>query len=81
MAVHIRLKRIGKNPKGRLYFRVVAIHETRSRDGRFLEELGCYDSLTGNFKIKRERIEHWIKCGAQPSDTVKSLLKKDAKKK
>jgi small subunit ribosomal protein S16 len=76
MAVHIRLKRIGKNQKGRLYFRVAAFDERKGRDGRVLEELGNYDSFTGNAKLNKERCEYWIKNGAQPSDTVRSLLKK-----
>jgi len=76
MAVHIRLRRIGKNPKKRPHFRISVFEETRSRDGRFIEELGFYNPVTGNVSLKKERYEHWIKNGAQPSQTVKGLAKK-----
>ncbi|MFA5287405.1 MAG: 30S ribosomal protein S16 [Candidatus Omnitrophota bacterium] len=79
MAVHIRLRRIGKNPKGKPHFRISVFDERKGRDGRILEELGFYCPLTGESKIKREKIEAWIKNGAQPSLTVKSLLKKEKK--
>ena len=80
MAVHIRLRRLGKNPKGKLFFRVAAFDERTSRDGRILEELGNYNPFTGAAKLKKERIEAWVKNGAQLSPTVKSLLKKESKK-
>lgn len=76
MAVHIRLRRIGKNPKGKPHFRVTVFDERRGRDSRFIEELGFYNPINGLVKIKKERIEHWIKNGAQLSLTVKSLIKK-----
>jgi small subunit ribosomal protein S16 len=79
MAVHIRLRRIGKNPKGRLHFRVSVFDERKGRDSRSIEELGFYNPFTGEAKIKKERIEFWLKNGAQVSPTVKSLLKKGAK--
>ena len=79
MAVHIRLRRIGKNPKGRPHFRVAAYDERTGRDGRVLEELGFYEPTTGAAKLKSERIQYWIKNGAQGSATVKSLIKKEAK--
>jgi len=79
MAVHIRLRRIGKNPKGRPHFRVAAYDERTGRDGRILEELGFYVPTTGQAKLKSERIQYWIKNGAQASATVKSLMKKETK--
>jgi small subunit ribosomal protein S16 len=80
MAVHIRLRRLGKNPKGKLFYRVAAFDERKRRDGRILEELGSYNPYTGAATIKKERIEAWVKNGAQLSPTVKSLLKKESKK-
>ena len=80
MAVHIRLRRIGKNPKGKPHFRITVFDERTGRDGRILEELGFYDPLTGKSVLKKEKIEAWIKNGAQLSATVKSLLKKFIKK-
>ncbi len=82
MAVHIRLRRIGKNPKGKPHFRITVFDERRGRDSKFIEELGFYNPITGETKIKKERVDLWIKNGAQLSTTVKSLvnkLKKEAK--
>ena len=76
MAVKIRLRRIGKNPKKRPYFRVSVFEETRNRDGRFIEEIGTYNPITGSVSIKKERFDYWVKNGAIASDTVKSLIKK-----
>jgi len=76
MAVHIRLKRIGKNPKGRIYFRLGVFEESQGRDSRPIEELGSYNPQTGAAKIKKERLEHWMKNGAQVSPTIKSLMEK-----
>lgn len=76
MAVHVRLRRIGKNPKGRPHFRVTVFDERRGRDSRFIEELGFYRPTSGEIKLKKERLESWIKKGAVLSLTVKSLLKK-----
>jgi len=73
MAVRIRLRRIGKNPKKKPHFRVTVFDERRSRDGRIIEELGFYNPVTGVAKIKKERLEFWVKRGAQPSPTIKSL--------
>jgi small subunit ribosomal protein S16 len=76
MAVKIRLKRIGakKNP----YYRVVVADSRYPRDGRFIEEIGTYNPLTdpSEIKIDSEKAAKWIKNGAQPTETVKSLLKK-----
>lgn len=79
MAVHIRLRRIGKNPKKSPHFRLSVFSQERGRDSTFIEEIGYYMPTTGVAKIKKERYEYWLKKGAVPSDTVKSLLKKAAK--
>jgi small subunit ribosomal protein S16 len=76
MAVHIRLRRIGKNPKKRPYFRVTVFDERTNRDGRFIEQIGFYNPATGATSIKKERYDYWLKNGAVPSLTVKNLLKK-----
>ncbi len=76
MAVKIRLKRMGakKNP----FYRVVVADSRYPRDGRFIEEIGTYNPLTdpAEVKIDNEKALNWLKNGAQPTDTVKSLLKK-----
>jgi small subunit ribosomal protein S16 len=76
MAVRIRLKRIGK--KKRPYYRVVVADARFPRDGRFIEEIGIYDPLRTPvvFDVNMERVKYWLGNGAQPTDTVKSLLKK-----
>jgi len=76
MAVHIRLRRIGKNPKRRPYFRITVFDERRGRDSRFIEELGSYSPTTGAVKINKEKLAAWVKNGAQLSTTVKSFIKK-----
>jgi len=76
MAVHVRLRRIGKNPKGKIHFRVSVFDERRGRDSRFIEELGFYNPGSSAVKINRERLAYWVKNGAQVSDTIKSLVKK-----
>lgn len=76
MAVKIRLRRMGarNNP----FYRVVVADSRSPRDGRFIEELGYYDpkSDPAVIKIDKEKAEEWIKKGAQPTDTIKRLLKK-----
>jgi len=76
MPVVVRLRRIGKNPKRRPHFRITVFDQRRGRDSRFIEEIGFYNPLTEAIKIKRERLDSWIKKGAQLSTTVKNLLKK-----
>jgi len=76
MSVHIRLRRIGKNPKKHPHFRIAVYEKTRNRDGRAIEELGYYSVLTGTVKLNKERLDHWVKNGAQVSETIKSLIKK-----
>jgi small subunit ribosomal protein S16 len=79
MAVKLRLKRLGR--RHRPFFRLAAIEARNPRDGRVLEELGFYDP--GNrveaqqVKLDAERIKYWLGVGAIPSDTVRSLLKKN----
>ena len=77
MAVVLRLKRIGTNKKP--FFRIVATDKRSPRDGRFIEELGYYDPKKNPavIKVKKERALYWLKVGAKPSLTVKSLFKKE----
>ena len=74
--VKIRLKRMGskKNP----FYRVVVADSRYPRDGRFIEEIGTYNPLTdpATINIDAEKAKKWIGNGAQPTDTVKALLKK-----
>ena len=70
----LRLKRFGNHK--RPYYRVVASDSKRARDGKFLEILGTYDPINGNVNIDASKVGHWMKNGAQPTDTVKSLFKK-----
>jgi small subunit ribosomal protein S16 len=74
----IRLRRTGSTK--RPYYRVVVADSRAWRDGRFVEVLGHYDPRKSPavVKIDAERAKHWIAKGARASDTVKSLLKKDA---
>src|ERR1700737_3159085 len=76
MAVAIRLRREGA--LNRPYFKVVVTDKRSPRDGKIIEKVGTYDpKKTGqNSTLKLDRIEHWISKGAQPSDTVRSLIKK-----
>ena len=76
MAVKIRLKRIGK--KKNPYYRVVVADSRYPRDGRFIEEIGTYNPMAepSEVHIDAEKAGKWLKNGAQPTDTVRSLLKK-----
>ena len=76
MAVAIRLRREGA--LNRPYFKVVVADSRSPRDGKFIEIVGTYDPKKAgqNSTLKLDRIEHWISKGAQPSDTVRSLIKK-----
>jgi small subunit ribosomal protein S16 len=71
----IRLARIGK--KKRPFYRVVVTEKTRPRNGRFVEIVGTYDPLKNPaaVEVDRERVQYWLSKGAQPSDTVRSLLR------
>ncbi len=74
--VKIRLRRMGA--KKAPYYRVIVADSRSPRDGRFIEELGTYDPMAEGqtLKIDVERAKYWIANGAQPTDTVKALLKK-----
>ena len=75
--VVLRLKRVGRTH--RPFFRVNAIDKRAPRDGRVIEELGWYDPIAAEDKqlnLKIDRIDYWLSVGAQPSDTVKSLLRR-----
>ena len=73
MAVKMRLKRIGakKQPS----YRVVIADSRSPRDGRFIEQIGFYNPLTNpvDIRIDAEKAQKWLACGAQPTETVKSL--------
>ena len=74
--VKIRLRRMGA--KKAPYYRIVVADSRSPRDGRFIEEIGMYDPMADGEKIKvdMERAKNWIANGAQPTDTVRGLLKK-----
>lgn len=74
MAVHIRLRRMGKTK--RPFYRIVAADSRRARDGRFLEILGTYNPIVtpAEVAVKEDRLTKWLDDGAVPSDTVSSLL-------
>ena len=76
MAVKIRLRRMGA--KKAPFYRVVVADGRYPRDGRFFEEIGSYNPLTdpAEIKIDNEAAKKWIANGAQPTDTVRALLKK-----
>ena len=77
MAVKIRLRRLGA--KRAPFYRVVVADSRYPRDGRFIEEIGYYDPTKdpADVKIDADRAKKWIANGAQPTDTVKALLKKN----
>ena len=74
--VKIRLRRLGA--KKAPFYRIVVADSRFPRDGRFIEEIGTYNPLSdpAEIKIYSERAQQWIKNGAQPTDTVRALLKK-----
>jgi small subunit ribosomal protein S16 len=77
--VKIRLKRMGR--RNRAFFRICAFDAREERDGRSIEQLGTYDPMekdeSKKVVLKRERIEYWLSVGAQPTETVASILKKN----
>lgn len=77
MAVKLRMRRMGSHK--RPFYRIVAADSRFQRDGRFLEILGYYDPKKEPFKfeVKREKVLDWLRKGAQMSQTVESLLRKD----
>jgi small subunit ribosomal protein S16 len=76
MAVRIRMKRIGA--KNTPVFRIVVADSRSPRDGKFIEEIGTYQPLQkgNNFTLKLDRAKYWVDKGAQPSETVASMIKK-----
>ena len=76
MAVKIRLRRMGA--KKAPFYRVIVADERSPRDGKFIDEIGYYNPLRdpAEIKIDAEKAEKWLNDGAQPTETVKSLLKK-----
>jgi small subunit ribosomal protein S16 len=74
--VSIRLARIGKKKKP--FYRVVVIEKRNARNGRFVEIVGTYDPLKepAEIKLEAERIKFWLGHGAQPSNTVRSFLRR-----
>ncbi len=76
MSVKIRLTRAGAKKKA--YYHIVATDSRAKRDGSYLEQLGSYDPKANpaEVKVDMERVDHWLKVGAIPSETVASLLKK-----
>ena len=77
MAVKIRLRRMGA--KKAPYYRIVVADSRYPRDGRFIEEIGFYNPMVepAEVKVDAEKAKKWIANGAQPTDTVKALLKKN----
>lgn len=77
VAVRLRLKRMGRRHCS--FYRISAMDGRTPRDGRVIEELGWYDPNATEperqLSLDRQRIEHWLSVGAQPSDTVRNLLK------
>lgn len=78
MAVKIRLRRMGakKSP----FYRIVVADSRYPRDGRFIEEVGYYNPVKDpvELKVDGDKVKEWIAKGAQPTDTVKALLKKNS---
>jgi len=76
LAVRLRLRRMGR--KKRPFYRIVAADQRSPRDGRFIEILGTYNPLTdpAEVQLNPERLRAWLDQGAQPTDTVRSLIKK-----
>jgi len=75
--VRIRLMRMGR--KKRPFFRVVAADARSPRDGKFLDLLGYYDPLKQpyEFKVDAEKVKSWLQKGAEPTETVRALLKRE----
>ena len=74
--VKIRLRRMGK--KKSPFYRIVVADSRSPRDGRFIEEVGYYNPMTNpaEIKVNEEKVQEWLKNGAQPTETVKSILTK-----
>ena len=78
MAVRLRMKMMGR--AHRPFFRVCAVDQRKPRDGRVIEELGYYDPMVSETDaravLKSERLDYWISVGAQPTETVRNLIRK-----
>ncbi len=76
--VRIRLRRMGAKKKP--FYRIVVANQRSARDARFIEIIGTYDPLTdpGTIELKKDRAAYWVGVGAQPSEAVARLLKKQA---
>jgi small subunit ribosomal protein S16 len=78
VAVKLRLKRLGRS--NRSFYRIAAMESRNPRDGAVLEELGWYDPRAKQpeqqLSLNLERVEHWLKVGAQPSQTVEALIRR-----
>ncbi|MCR4581721.1 MAG: 30S ribosomal protein S16 [Bacilli bacterium] len=76
MAVKLRLKRMGAKQKP--FYRIIVADSRSPRDGRFIETVGTYDPVKkdNNISVNEERVNYWLTNGAQPTDTVKSILSK-----
>lgn len=74
MSVKMRLKRMGV--KKAPFYRIIIADSRTPRDGRFIEEIGYYDPIKKDLKIDADKAKAWIKNGAQPTETVKTLLKR-----
>jgi len=78
VAVRIRMKRLGR--RHRPFFRICVMDARKPRDGKAIEEVGCYDPMLPDkaqrVQLKMERIDYWISVGAQPSENVAALIKK-----
>ncbi len=79
MAVKLRLTRMGN--KKRAFYRIIAINSEARREGRPLDYLGFYNPMVdpAEVKIDNDKIQKWLDRGAEPTDTVRALLKKNAK--
>jgi len=74
----IKLTRMGAKKKP--FYRIVVAEKRSKRDGRYIESVGHHDPRDeANFKLDRERLKYWIERGAQPTDTVRSLMKRAVK--
>lgn len=74
----IKLTRMGAKKKP--FYRIVVAEKRSKRDGRFVESIGYYDPCRNPAEIKldQERVAYWLKCGAQPTETVRSIIKRSA---
>ena len=80
MAVKIRLRRMGA--KKAPFYRIVVADSRYPRDGRFIEEVGYYDPMSepATIKLDNEKVEKWLANGAQPTETVRSIINKSTNK-